>query len=78
MMKNAFYFTLKALFVINIFKFLSWLFSDVEKRLDQKHKTNFKILKSKPGKEEIAIHILPYVSRSKDNQAIKFDLLKVH
>ena len=25
MMKNAFYFTLKALFVLKIFKFLSWL-----------------------------------------------------
>ena len=25
MMKNAFYFTLKALFVLKLFKFLSWL-----------------------------------------------------
>ena len=32
MMKNAFYFTLKALFVLKIFKFLS--FGCVEKRLD--------------------------------------------
>ena len=31
MMKNAFYFTLKALFVLKIFKFLSWLFGHVEK-----------------------------------------------
>ena len=30
MMKNAFYFTLKALFVLKVFKFLSWLFSYVE------------------------------------------------
>ena len=30
-MKNAFYFTLKALFVHEIFKFLSWLFGSVEK-----------------------------------------------
>ena len=29
MMKNVFYFTLKALFVLKIFKFLSWLFSHV-------------------------------------------------
>ena len=28
-MKNAFYFTLKALFVLKIFKFLSWLFGHV-------------------------------------------------
>ena len=34
LMKNAFYFTLKALFVIKIFKVLSWLFGHVEKRLD--------------------------------------------
>ena len=31
MMKNAFYFILKALFVLKIFKFLSWLFGNVEK-----------------------------------------------
>ena len=30
-MKNAFYFTLKALFVLKIFKLLSWLFVHVEK-----------------------------------------------
>ena len=31
MMKNAFYFILKALFVFKISKFLSWLFGPVEK-----------------------------------------------
>ena len=31
MMKNAFYFILKAFFVLKIFKFLSWLFGQVEK-----------------------------------------------
>ena len=31
MLKNAFYFILKALFVFNIFKSLSWLFAHVEK-----------------------------------------------
>ena len=34
MMKNAFYFTLKTLFALKIFKFLSWLFGHIEKRLD--------------------------------------------
>ena len=29
MMKNVFHFTLKALFVLKIFKFLSWLFGHV-------------------------------------------------
>ena len=31
MMKNAFYFTLKALFVLKIFTILSWIFGHVEK-----------------------------------------------
>ena len=31
MMKNAFYFILKAFFVFKVFKFLSWLFGPVEK-----------------------------------------------
>ena len=34
MMKNAFYFLLKARFVLKIFKFLFLLFGHVEKRLD--------------------------------------------
>ena len=40
MMKNTFYFTSKALF--KLFKFLSWLFSHVAKRLDRKEKVNLK------------------------------------
>ena len=35
MMKNAFYFILKALFALKIFKFLSWL--------EKKDKINFEI-----------------------------------
>ena len=35
-MKNAFYFTLKALFVLKMFKFLTGVFVYVYKRLDQK------------------------------------------
>ena len=42
-MKNAFYFMLKALFVYEIFTFLTWLFGYVEKRLDKKAMLNFKI-----------------------------------
>ena len=43
-MKNAFCFTLKAIFVLKIFTFLSWLFGYVEKRLDNnKAMVNFKI-----------------------------------
>ena len=36
-MKNGFYVTLNALYVLKIFKFLSWLFYDEEKRLDEFH-----------------------------------------
>ena len=36
MMKNAFYFMLKALFVLEIFAFSFWLFGCVEKLLDKK------------------------------------------
>ena len=43
MTKNAFYFILKALFVVKIFTLLSWLFGDVEKQLDLKDEVNFKI-----------------------------------
>ena len=42
-LKNAFYFMLKALFLLEIFNFLSLLFVYVEKRLDKKGKVNFKI-----------------------------------
>ena len=34
MMRDAFYFTLKACLVLKIFTFLSWIFGQVEKRLD--------------------------------------------
>ena len=43
MMKTAFYFIFKALFVLKIFKFLSCLFGNVEKQLDWKYKVIFKI-----------------------------------
>ena len=42
-MKNVFYFMLKALFIPDIFTFLSWIFDYVEKRLDKKAMVNFKI-----------------------------------
>ena len=42
-MINASYFMLKALFILKIFIFLSWLFGYVEKRFDKKGKVDFKI-----------------------------------
>ena len=43
MVKNVFYFILKALLVLKIFKFLSWIFGHVKKRVDEKDKVNLKI-----------------------------------
>ena len=42
-MKNAFYFMLKVLFVLEILIFLSWLFGYVEKRVDKKAMVIFRI-----------------------------------
>ena len=41
-MKNAIYFTSKAIFVLKIFKFLSSLFDHIAKQLDNKDTINFK------------------------------------
>ena len=43
MVKNAFYFILKALFFLKIFDFLSCLFGHVEKTAWLEYKVNFKI-----------------------------------
>ena len=40
---KAFYFSLKSVFVLKIFKFMSWLFGCVEKRFDWENKGNFNI-----------------------------------
>ena len=41
-MKNAFYFMLKAYFVLSVFEFLSLFFGHLGKWLDKKAKVNFK------------------------------------
>ena len=43
LMRNAFYFTLEALFILKIVKFLSLLLGNIEKQLDSKDKVNFNI-----------------------------------
>ena len=65
--KNCFYFVLKALFVLEIFKFLSWLCGYVEKHFD-----NFKFMTSEAGQQISTIHILPNISRSKGNKTMNF------
>ena len=80
MMKNAFYFILKAVFVLKIFNFFylnySGLFHHIKNRLDYKDKANFKIHDVTTWLAKICNrHILPNISRSKDNQAMKFGRL---
>ena len=72
MMKNAFYFTLKTILFVKIFRFFTWLF---EKWLDKEAKVNFEIYDFTDWEKIIIIHELPSISRSKDNQAMKFGQL---
>ena len=63
MIWNAFYFAWKALFVLKIFKFLSWIFVHVEKRLDSKDKINFKFYDIKTWlTKNCGTHIVQYLS----------------
>ena len=62
-MKNAFYVTLKTLFVLKVFKFLSWRLVHVEKRLYEKVKFI-----------TCSTHIAQ-ISRSKGSQTMKFGQL---
>ena len=67
---------LKALFVLEIFNFLSWLFGYVRRRLDKKLRLISKFLTSKTG-QQIIIRYLTWsnISRSKGNRAMKFGQL---
>ena len=73
-MKKAFYFTSIALFVLKIFKFLSWLFGHVEKLLAKKDKVNFTFY-DVTAWLTIAIHILPNILSSKGNLTMEFGQL---
>ena len=57
---------------VEIFTFFSRPFGFVEKRLDM---VNFKIMTSQTGQQIIIMHILPNISTSKSNQAIKLGQL---
>ena len=74
-MKNAFYFVLKALFVLKIFKFLSLLWSCRKNGLIRNISLAPKFMTSQPYLQTIAIHILPNISQSKGNQGMKFGQL---
>ena len=74
MKKNVFYFLLKSLFVLKIFKFLSWLFWLCKKWLDEKTKVS-KFMTSQTGILTITTRILSNFSWSKSSQTMKFILL---
>ena len=67
---------LKALFVLEIFNFFSWLFGYVRRRLDKKLRLISKFMTSKTG-QQIIIRYLTWsnISRSKGNRAMKFGQL---
>ena len=75
MIKNAFYFTSKALFVLKIFEFCLYFLVVQQNGLIRKVRLISKFMTSQPGQQTIVIHILPYISRSKGNQTMKFDQL---
>ena len=72
MMKNAFYFILKALSVIKIFKVFVTTFwpsrkNDLIRRI--------RLISSEPSLQTIAIYILLNISKSKGNQTMKLGQL---
>ena len=71
MMKTAFYFMLKALFVLEILTFLSWLLGYVGNRPDKKAMFNFKIYNATDWTTNSHKHILFNISRSKGNETMK-------
>ena len=65
-MKNAFYFILKALSVLKIFKFLSWLLGHVEETALIKDKVNFKIFDVTTwSTNNYNIHIVQYLTKQR-------------
>ena len=75
-MKNIFYFMLKDLFVLEIFTFLSWLFSYEQKRFDKKVKVNSKIYDITDWTtNNYNTHIAQY-HKNKGDQAMKFGQFK--
>ena len=76
MIKNAFYFILKALFFLEVFNFCIMNFWSCRKNgLIRKIRIISKFMTSQPGYQTIEIHILPNISRRKSNQTMKPDQL---
>ena len=77
MMKNTFYFNLKALFVLKDIKvFVTTFWSGMKNGLIRNKRLTSKFMTSQPGLQTIAIHRLPNISQSKSNEAITFGQLR--
>ena len=76
MMKKALYFTLKALFVLKIFKFCLDILVIYKSGLIRKVRLISKFMTSQAGQQTVAIHIPPNISRRKGNQTMKFGPFK--
>ena len=74
-MKNAYYFHIKALFVLKYSNFCLDFSFMLKNGLIRKIKSISRFMTWQPGKQTIAIHIPPNISRSKSNQTMKFDQL---
>ena len=75
MMKNAFSFILKALFILKIFKLLSRLFYNAEKQVGQKDQVNFNIYEVATWEKNHYNTLLSNISRVQGNQTTKFGKL---
>ena len=71
-----FYFTSKALFVLNTLNFFSHFLGHVGKRLVWKLKLNSEISDVINWETNTCNHILHNISRNKDNQTMKFGQLR--
>ena len=69
---------LKALFVVEVFTFLSRPFGDAEKRLHNRLMLISKFMASQTGQHVIAIHILSNILGSEGNQTMNFGQLTEH
>ena len=72
--KNVFYFMSKALFVLEMFAFLTWNFDYVEKRnsLIRKLRLISKFMTSQTRQQMTTMHIFPNISRPNYNQKMRF------
>ena len=75
MIKNSFYFTSEAIFLLKILEFLSWRFGHIAKRLDKEDEVNFKFCDVTAWLTNNRNTHVANISRSKGNPTMKFGQL---